>query len=166
MVITDKQNIIYGNTVTAPRFDPLRKRENEQYEDLSKARKEMLRKMRNNRFKNKLSIIRNILIIFIVGIAIVFRYSMIYNNENKLSDVKNEEKRVVAENEQLKLDLVKLDNLSSIEDVAVNQLHMIRADKSAVVFMDLSKDNFAAVKSDSQNDTQKSFIAYLKKILF
>jgi cell division protein FtsL len=166
MVITEKENVIYGNTVLAPQFEPLRKRENKEYDDLNKAKKEMLKNMKNKRFKSKLYTMRNISVIFIIGLAIVFRYSMIYNYENKLNNVRIEEKKITAENEQLKLDLVKMNNLSNIEEIAVNQLHMVRPDKSEVVFMDLSKDNFAAYKSDSQNNTQKSFVDYLKKILF
>lgn len=164
MLVSERQSVIFGNTVLAPQFEPAKKK-NDKYDELKKQKEEFNKNQKQKKVAGKLSVIKTIATVFVIGLLIVSRYAMIYSNQNKLSSVKSQERTLRAENEELKLNLVKLDNLSNIENIAVNQLHMVRVNKNSAIYINLSKNNLIATTSE-ENNLQTSFIDYIKKILF
>lgn len=100
MIITGKDNYyIKGNTVLAPEFEP---KENEKKDNEVKRNK--AKKLKIKRTKNKLKTIRNISILFIVGITLVARYSIIYDLQKELNNINHNMTLLNKENENLKVD--------------------------------------------------------------
>ncbi|MGG7163969.1 FtsB family cell division protein [Clostridium ihumii] len=121
--------------------------------------------------KNKLCFIRNMAIGFVVITAVLFRYSIIYNNQIKINNIKTEIHNVKAENESMKVQLLKLNNLSYIEDIAINKLKMVKPDAQKAMYVGLTNviDNNAekpSSKSDTNKSNSNSIISKIKKILF
>jgi cell division protein FtsL len=115
------------------------------------------RKKRRNP-KHKVSTIRNIAIVFVVGVVLVARYSMIYNMQLQLTSIQNRVDDVNRQNENLTVELVKYNNLEYIEDNAIHKLHMIQPQKSSAVYADLNKpiiNQETSDKDDSSNIIQK-----------
>lgn len=157
-----KSNYINGNTVLAPQYDPSI---DEEYLELKKKRKEKLKIKNKKNMKMKLAIIRNIVLVFIIGITLIGRYSSIYNMQQQLNKTQNEITDLNRQNDSLKVELVKENDVQQIQDTAVTKLNMVQPDKNAVTYTNLSKDNFntdAKVTADKNNN----IIGKLMKALF
>lgn len=161
----DKQSRINGNTVLAPEYVPSRRYRNEEDEKLKKERKQKLIDERNIKIKKKTRTLRNIGIVFILGVTLIGRYCVIYNMQKNLSEAKTQISTLNKENENLKVDLVKYNNMVYIEDIAVNKLHMVRADKSLAIHLNLSKDNFEGTLSENEIK-HESLLQKIKNTLF
>lgn len=130
MIVMNKNKMINGNNAMQPEY--------ESYEDYKKKRKIEVR-TRHRNIKHKLRIMRNIAIVFIVGMVLIARYSIIYNMQNQLTTVQNNIDRLSRENDNLTVELVKYNNLEYIEENAIKKLHMIQPEKSTAVYADLNK---------------------------
>lgn len=137
MIITEKNNYINGTAVLAPNVHP--REDGEKKERLSIDRK-ALKEERDKRLKSKLKIIRNIALIFVVGVTMVARYSQIYTMQRQLNTINKEISNINKENENLKIELVKYNNLKLIEEIATTKLKMIRPTKADVMYVDMSKE--------------------------
>lgn len=162
----NKANYINGNTVLAPSYDPIEPSKKQEYEKLRKAKAENLNKKRKRSVNSKAITLRNIALIFIVGVTLIFRYATIYNVQKNLSNIKNETISLNKENENLKVELVKATNLASIEKIATEKLNMVRAEKTQVVYADLTSQNIVKVTSSNKNNTQMSLLQKIYKMLF
>lgn len=161
----DKQSRINGNTVLAPEYVPSRRHKNEEDEKLKRERKQKLINERNIKVKKKTRTLKNIGIVFVLGVTLIGRYCAIYNMQKNLSEVKTQISTLNKENENLRVELVKFNNMVYIEDIAVNKLHMVRPEKSLAIHLNLSKDNFEDTLSE--NDIKhESLLQKIKNILF
>ncbi|GAA0115888.1 septum formation initiator family protein [Clostridium senegalense] len=120
--------------------------------------------------RKRLGFIRNVACSFVVGVFILSRYSTIYNTQIQINDKKDEISKLKADNESIKVQLIKFNNLAYIEDVAVNKLDMKKPEASKALYMDLeskevSPKNDNANKDLSDSSTKKIF-EKLKKLLF
>lgn len=165
VIVTNKEGYISGNTVLEPDYKPSRKVNDEKYKKLEKSRKEAQEKVRQQKLKEKLAVLRSIVIVFVLALLVVGRYAKIYSMQNSLTRTRTQINNLKAENESLKLVLLKESNLKSIEDTAVNKLHMVRPDSSKVMKADLNKVNYFAAQSNENNE-HLSLLDRLKKILF
>lgn len=147
--------VINGNTVLAPNYEPYRESE----------QKRQVRKNRSskNNINKKIIVIRNIMIAFIVGITLVGRYCIIYNLQSELNTTKQNIAALNKENENLKVDLVKYNNIQYIEDVAVNKLGMVTPDRNDAIYADVSKKTIISAESKS-NEGKNAVNALAEKI--
>ncbi len=96
---------------------------------------------------------RNIGIVFVIGVVLIARYSIIYNMQMQLNSTQNRVDKINKQNENLTVELVKYNNLGYIEDTAINKLHMIQPQKSSAVYADLNK---TIIKEDPSKDKNEN----------
>lgn len=162
MIVVNEDSIIQGNTVLKPKYSPSKNNESEKEKEEKKKRYKQI----NRRIKNKLKIIRNIALIFTIGITLVARYSIIYDMQRELNSIKSNINNINKENENLRVELVKYSNIMQIEDIAINKLHMVKPDKSMAVYTDLSKEIVQSTEKKKQVEEQQNIWNRLKKLLF
>ncbi|MGH4140952.1 hypothetical protein [Clostridium sp.] len=161
-VIVAKNNFeMDGNTVLAP-DEQVRKRK---YQELEKSRQQTQLSKKIKDIKNKKSILKNILLGFVIGITIIARYCMIYNYQDATSKAKAQIETLNKENDAYKLDLIKFRNISLIEQTATNKLHMVKPNISDIQYCNLSKNNLATVEK-SQVKISIDIISKIKNIIF
>ena len=139
MNVLDEKFVINGNTVLAPNYMPYRESEQN-----GQVRKNNSNKKNINK---KIIVMRNIMIAFIVGITLVGRYCIIYNLQSELNTTKQNITALNKENENLKVDLVKYNNIQYIEDVAVNKLGMVTPDRNHAIYANISKNSIITAES-------------------
>ncbi|MBC8062269.1 MAG: hypothetical protein H7Y18_16595 [Clostridiaceae bacterium] len=158
-----RNSYVSGNTVLVPEYNPSRKNNDEKFKKLEKAKKEAQIKIRKQQTKQKLTVLKMIAFVFIVGVVLLLRYASIYKMQANLQSYKTEISNIKAQNESLTLILAKSSKLESVENTAINDLHMVRATASDVIMVDLTKKNF---KTAQDNETPPSILEKLKNILF
>lgn len=160
MIVTDKKNYyIDGSTVMAPEVHIEEKSQ-------KKKEKKVFRKKIPNNSRKKLSIIGKILTVFIVGTIIIGRYSKIYNMQKQLNNINNSIVKLNKENENLKVELLKLNNIKSVEDIAIGKLKMSVPTKENMIYCDMSKEIFKLNKNaNEEKNKNKGIIAnFLSKL--
>lgn len=163
MADLNRNSYISGNTVLVPEYNPSRKYSDEKHKKLEKAKKEAQINMRRQQTRQKLLVMRMIAFVFVVGVVLLLRYAYIYKMEANLLSYKTEISNIKAQNESLRLILAQSSNIKSVEETAINNLHMVRANSSDVIMVDLTKENFKLAKA---NNTPNSILEKLKHILF
>jgi len=155
-----EQSYISGNTVLKPEF--------EEYKDKFNNNKKLQnQKIREKRLEFKMTVVRNIVIAFAIGIIIIWRYGTVYNIQGNINSLDNNIKELIAENDSLNIKLVTLSNLSTLENVSVKKLGMIREDSNQIVYSDLTKNNFKISKIVlSESKTEAGYFDKIKKLLF
>lgn len=146
MIVTDEKNYYVGGSTA---IDPEVYIEEKNYE---KKEKKLYKKKKSNKSRKKLSIIGKILMVFIVGTIIIGRYSKIYNMQKQINNINNSIVNLNKENENLKVELVKMNNIKSIEDVAIGKFKMMEPTKENIIYCDMSKEIF---KFDENIDGEK-----------
>ena len=161
-VIIEKNKFqVHGNTVLAP--DESFKKQ--KYEDLEKSRKQIKDAKNQRDVKKKKSVLINILLVFVVGITIIARYSMIYNIQDTTSKTRDEIAALSKENDAYKVQLIKFRNISYIEKIATEQLHMVKPRISDIQYCNLSKDNLNT-KEQVEMKISNNIINKIKDIVF
>lgn len=165
MIVTNNKSNINGNNALAPQQVPSRQADHNKQRDLEKLKKEHIRINKQKSVNKKAKILRNIVLCFIIGITLIYRYSVIYNMEKDILDVKSKISAVNAENENLKIGLLKYNNIKEIENSAVKGLSMIPKSGANIVYINLEKNNF---KDFSKAEVKKNegIVEKLKKILY
>ena len=137
MIITEKKgydSYINGNTVLAPEPEIS---QNERHE--KKHSKKGLTKSKKIS-RGKLKILRNIVVSFTIGVTLIGRYSMIYGMQRELNAMGSQINTINKENENLRVELVKFNNLKYIEDVATKKLNMVNPTKSNIMYCNLKNE--------------------------
>ena len=161
-VIIEKNKFqVHGNTVLAP-DESFRK---QKYEDLEKSRKQIKDAKNQRDIKKKKSILMNILLGFVIGVTIIARYSMIYNIQDATSKTRDEIAALNKENDAYKVQLIKFRNISYIEKIATEQLHMVKPRISDIQYCNLSKDNLNT-KEQVEMKISNNIINKIKEIVF
>nr|WP_070109219.1 cell division protein FtsL [Clostridium acetireducens] len=114
--------------------------------------------------KNKIKTIKNILLIFTVGIVLVSRYCIIYGMQKGLNNTKNEIECLNKENENLRVELVKYNNIQFVEENAVEKLKMVSPKRENAIYCDLDKNNFKK-NLNKENSNKKNFLEVIKKAI-
>ncbi|WP_446899314.1 hypothetical protein ACSVC9_05360 [Clostridium sp. LBM24168] len=154
LILMNENKMINGNNAINPEY--------ESHESVVQ-RKKTKTKNKKRSTSNKLKVMRNIAIIFAVGIVLIARYSIIYNMQKELSFAQSRVNELNRENENLKVDLVKYNNLQYIEDNAVKKLHMGEPEKSIAVYADLDKPIVKEKASDKSNKKFSSILNIIKQ---
>jgi len=163
-VLIEKENMFNGNTVLAPAYLPAKKVD--EYEKLKKARQESLKKSQQLRINKKCKTLLSIFSIFILGVIMIFRYSVIYDMERQTSKERTIASNLVIDNDNIEIVLAKYKDISKIEDYAITKLHMIQPDKGSAIYMDLSKNNFLVSHKDIAKSKGNEIINKIKDFLF
>ena len=161
MIIEKNKFEILGNTVLAPE-ESIRKRN---YEDLEKSREQTKNSKRLRNIKKKKNVLINIFLVFAMGVTIIARYSMIYNYQDATSKAKAQIEVLSKENEAYKVQLIKFKNISYIEEIATEKLHMVNPRISDIQYCNLSKNNLET-KENSEVKISKNIINKIKGFIF
>jgi len=156
MNVLNEKIMINGNTVLAPNHAPYRESEQKRQVKKNKSARKAMNK--------KVVIMRNIMIVFIVGITIIGRYCMIYSLQDQLNTTQHNISALNKENENLKVELVKYNNIQYIEDVAVNKLGMVTPDRNDAIYADISKNTIIA--SETESKESKNAVSVLADKIF
>lgn len=145
--------VVRGNTVLAPKSTPYRKKE--------------IKQKQNNNKVNKFGILRNIVIAFAIGLILIGRYSNIYNMQKQLNTTKSNITELNKQNDNLKVELVKYNNLQYIEEVAVNKLKMVPPIKDNAVYCNTDKERvITASKAVASDKGPGNIVAKVIKSIF
>lgn len=150
-----------GNTVLSP-DESIRK---SRYHDLERSRKQAEQAKRQKDIENKQSVLKNILLVFIIGVAIISRYCMIYTYQDTASKSKAQIQILNKENSAYKVQLIKFKNINYIEKIALGRLNMVKPQISDVEYINLSKNNLG-VKSELQVKKSSTILEKIKSIIF
>ena len=159
MIVANKENLVRGNTVLAPQYQP---KEDNSYKKLKESSNKAKLNSKNKKLKNKLGTLRNIAIVFVVGVTLVGRYSVIYNMQYNLDELDSKISSLNKENDNLKVELVKYQNLQLIEEAAINKLGMVKPETKNAIYCDMNKQLFKDIKNKTNNEDKKENI--FKKI--
>ena len=150
VIVANEDIMIRGNTVLAPSQVPYVNREKE---------KNQIIKKKNRKIKKQAIFIRNIFIAFIIGLTLIGRYSTIYNMQQQLNSTKSNINEMNKENDNLKVELVKYNNLHYIEEVATNKLHMITPNRNDAIYANISKNTIVSTTASTNTEANKSFMS-------
>ncbi|MCY6959630.1 hypothetical protein [Clostridium brassicae] len=166
MIVKNKKNPINGSSALVPEYSPSRHIDERKLKELEQSKKEHIRINREKKVKLKAKILRNIVVGFVVAITLIYRYCFIYNMEKNAIGVKKQISTMNAENESLKIGLLKYNNIELIEKTASEKSNMIPKSRTNVMYVDLNKDNFKQISNGQEKSKGNSFIEKIKKILF
>lgn len=159
MVVEEKKHRVSGSTALAPQRKAVPKKRAK-----VKPRK---RKKSNNKKKIliTLKVGATIVITGFICFTMLYRYSLIYTNQKQLISLQGEISTIKEKNEELKVNLLKLNNISAVEQSATKDLNMIAPDSSNVAYYNLEKTS-----PKDENTNKKGTVALLvdklKNILF
>lgn len=160
-MVMNKDNLIRGNTVLAPQYEPFEK----EYEKLSKYKKETNAINRQKRVQSKAKTIAFIILLFAVGFSVIYRYSVLYSAEKKLDAINSQVSALKMDNEDLNVKLLKFSNIKQLEDTAAKN-NMVNPSKSSIIYCDLTKDNFSKASENSSEKVQQTLLNKIKNLLF
>ena len=117
-MVSKEYDYIRGNTVLNPKRRYDEERRKQERESIDRQRKEQQRKQR----EAKKAVVKNILqvasIALVLGVLTIARDGKMYRLQNDLSNVKTEVKTIKAENEALRVNLLKFSSLGDIKAFA------------------------------------------------
>lgn len=156
-MLTEKEYVNGNNVILPNREDETRiNRENLRVKKKNTANKN---KLNEKRKKQHINTIKAIALVFICGIIVVWRYGVAYNVQKQLTSIKSEQSNLIRANDNLKLELKKVNNFKYIEENAESKFGMVKPDNNNVIIADLSKDNFK-----NQQEEKKKSVTFINKI--
>lgn len=158
MILMNKDSMVNGNTVLQPEYKP--------YKETGKKELKHKNKNRELKIKRKLKVIRNICIVFIVGVILIYRYCVIYNAQTELNSIENDISQINKQNENLRVELVRYNNLEYIENNAINKLQMKVPDKGSAVYTSLDKKIIKTDEDLDQSEMHKGILNELKQLIW
>lgn len=146
---------IYGSAVEKVEYDV--------YEENKVLKAKKIHKQ--NR-KVKLKMVFNVMLLFALSFAVIYRYAIITELSYEIDKLGKEYESLLEEKSVLEFELEKGMNLATVEDVATNKLGMVRPDKNQVIGVSVPKTDYtvAAVDEKSETDKQGLFESFLYKI--
>lgn len=158
-MVVKEYDYIKGNTALNPKRK-VNERDNKKYNELKKSKKNRERRIQEQKRKTRATMLQVSLFILIMGIITIARDSQVFTMQKELTNINKEIKIYEAENEALKVDLLKASSLDNIKDIAENKLEMNIATKDNIVAVDLSQNYFKELdqKDKSENKESKGII--------
>lgn len=160
MLVAEKEKIYnekYVKTTTLLKTD-------ETYKEFKEFKKENLKNQRLESKKIKLSALKSVITIFIIGMVIMVRYSVIYANQKQIRNMKQEISTIKHKNDDIKVYLMQYHDIKKVDSIARNKFKMVEPSITDTYYYDLSKDNFKDEKEDIKG-INKMF-EKIKNILF
>lgn len=166
MVKKSRFEYISGSTVYAPerhKESPLRK---EEYEKLRKKKIERINRVKQKKNAQKRSVMVSIITVFGVGLSLIWGEAQVYRTQRELSKIKKEIVEVNRQNDDLKIQLLKVSSLENIKQNAESKLQMVSPARKNVIYADLSKNNFIKEPMDGSESKTKDLWWRIKNLLF
>ncbi|MCX7746960.1 MAG: cell division protein FtsL [Clostridia bacterium] len=138
-----KQTYVYGTAAKKIQYDV--------YEENRVLKEKRLRK-RNN--KAKVRTVLSILVAFVLGAVVVYRYALITEQNYNLSKLTKNYESLKNENLRYLVDIEKDTDLANIKEIAESRLGMQNPDKYQIVHMKVPKSDYTRV-SDTYMNAQK-----------
>lgn len=161
LIVTDKNYIYNGNNALVPERKSFKEDENR----LRKEQNEKLRNLRQSKLRNQAKVMFGIALTFTIGLSVVYRYSTIYTMEKKLYSVTINNANMTKANEDLKLQLMKYNQIQNIEDRA-SKINMVQPDKNQAVSVDYDRQIIKNSKNIIDDKKGKSIFQRIKDKLF
>ncbi|MGV3025523.1 hypothetical protein ACED96_07350 [Clostridium thermobutyricum] len=130
---------INGSTAVKPERKIQRKERN--YEEYRKAkiRRQKLKKQeKSKKFRNMIQIA---MVVLVLGSITIYRDGKVYSLKSDLKNVNKEIKILDAENEAIRVDLLKNSSLKNIENNAKNKIKMLENSEAKKIEIDLSTNH-------------------------
>ena len=116
-MVVKEYDYIKGNTALNPKRK-VNERDNKKYDQLKKSKKNRERRIQEQKRKTRATMLQISLFILIMGIITIARDSQVFTMQKELTSINKEIKIYEAENEALKVDLLKASSLDNIKDIA------------------------------------------------
>ncbi|MEW8956516.1 cell division protein FtsL [Clostridium sp.] len=136
----------------------------EKYRELKKAKKERNKRLKEKQWEVKRSTLLCILVLFICGFSVTYSHGLAFTKQKELSGLQKEARNINTENDNLKVELLKFSNFEYIKSNAESKLSMVSPDRSKVINVDLSEDNFK--DESSVKEEKKSIVSFIKDLFF
>lgn len=130
---------INGSTAVKPERKIQRKERN--YEEYRKAkirRQKLKKKEKSKKFRNMIQIA---MVVLVLGSITIYRDGKVYSLKSDLKNVNKEIKILDAENEAIRVDLLKNSSLKNIENNAKNKIKMLENSEAKKIEIDLSTNH-------------------------
>ncbi|WP_291582904.1 septum formation initiator family protein [Clostridium sp. UBA6640] len=159
MLVEKDKNVISGNTVLKPKITSVpKKQEDKKHSHKTKIEKKQI-------LKRRLKLIRNIGLSFVVAIVILFRYSSIYKAQGDIIKKQDEIYNLREQNESMRVELIKFNNLKYIEDIAINKLNMKKPNAGVAIYCNLEQVEVPHGEKVAR-ESKEGFFEKIKNILF
>ena len=140
-------NYVNGNTAVKPQRKST-ERDRKKYEELERSKKNRNRRLLEERKSRRNALIQIAVAILIVGTVIISRDARVYSMQSNVSDIKDEIKSVTADNEALKVELLKISSLDNIKTNAETKLGMVAITKDYIIPMDMEGNYFQELNDE------------------
>lgn len=162
-MVVKEFDYVQGNTVVKPQRKST-ERDRKKYEELKRSKKNRNRRLLEEKKNRRSAMLQIALTILIVGTVIISRDANVYSIQSKVSDIKSEIKNITAENEAMKVDLLKFSSLDNIKTNAEGKLGMITSTKDSLVEIDMSGNYFQELndkEAETENREEEGFFQKL-----
>lgn len=164
MVVENGKSAISGNNALDTSARPLPK-ERVKNPEVGRKQREANRQIRKNRVLKFLKFNGGILAAGITGAVIIGGYSSIYSNQKEIISLQDNIHEMREESEALGVKLLKYDNIAYIEEVAINELNMVKPKSGEVIYCDLeSVEPIVTTSEDTQGS--ENLFSKIKELLF
>ncbi|MBE6053340.1 MAG: cell division protein FtsL [Clostridium sartagoforme] len=144
-MVNKEYDYIRGNTALNPKRRYEEEKKRQKRENIERQRKEQQRR----KIETKKAVVKNILqvasVALVLGVLTIARDGKVYRIQNDLSSVKKEIKTVTAENEALRVNLLKFASLGEIKAFA-SEAGMKVPQKEDAITINITKDFFADIR--------------------
>lgn len=120
-------------------------RKNKEIERLEKEKRRRLRELIDKKTKG---VIQIALVVCALAVVTVMREGKVYKTQQELTNIKYEMENVSADNEALRVDLLKFSSLDNIKSAAAS-IGMINPNNSESITVDMSKNYFPELTEDA-----------------
>ncbi len=88
---------------------------------------------KNSKLKFKLTV--SVILLFIIGFSVIYRYVLVLDLNNKVSALQKQYERIEDENSQIKIDIEKKTDLDEVKRIAQDELGMKSPTSNQIVYV-------------------------------
>jgi len=158
-----KMQYVRGSAALAPKRQ---EKDQKDYESLKKAKIERENRLKHKKNMQKRKVLKTIAAVFIVGIGLMYNEGRIYQKQQRIIEINNEIKKVNQQIEDTKFQLLKLNSVANIKEIADNELNMSIPKNTETVYVDFSKNNFAEVPQEEKESFAEEVLGKIKSLIF
>lgn len=160
MLVAEKEKLYNENYAKSTM--PLKT--NKTYKEFKEFKNENLKNQRIESRKMKLSALKSIIAVFVIGMVIMVRYSVIYANQKHIRNMKQEISTIKHRNDDLRVSLMQYHDIKKVDSLGRNKFKMVEPSITDTYYYDLSKDNFNGEKEENKGINE--ILKKIKNILF
>ena len=119
------------------------------------------------KIKFKFSMVGRIVLLFSLGLLVIFRFAQITEIGYQINDIHAEYEQVVAENEQLQVDIEKQINLSEIRHIAETRLNLQAPNESQIIYIETTTSDRTDYVGEVKEETNvmQDIVTWIKDFL-